>query len=164
VELGAKSACSPQNLECEYGSNPVQGCDSVSTCQQTWQDQSPTDSKCGATLGVGCPLTFDAVSQGSTCPTNGLVCNYPRGRCACVESFGGPVMLVDASVPGRWACQVPSDAACPMPRAPLGSVCAKNGLSCDYGTCSVPGGTAQQCEGGIWKPAAVACPVFAGAQ
>jgi hypothetical protein len=161
--LSSKVACSPQGLECEYGSNPVQDCDYVQTCNGTWQVANPTDSKCGSTLGAGCPLTFDAVSQGSTCADNGLVCNYPRGRCACVDSFGGPIILVDGSVPARWACQDPSTAGCPMPRAPLGSACTEEGLSCDYGTCSVPGGTAEECQNGLWQQALVVCPVNAGA-
>ena len=106
-EPTSKVSCSPQGLECEYGSNPVQGCDAVSTCQGTWQTTAPGDSNCSTSLGAGCPLTFDGVSQGSTCPDRGLVCNYPRGRCACTESLGGPVILVDASTPGHWACQDP---------------------------------------------------------
>jgi hypothetical protein len=156
----AKTSCSPQGLVCEYGVNPVEGCDPLSTCQGTWQTTAPTDSMCSATLGAGCPLTFEAVPQGATCSDDGLVCNYPRGRCACVvSSFGPPVKLQDASVAGQWACQDPGTADCPVPRAPLGSACTKEGLECDYGVCSVPGGTAQECEGGIWKPSAVACAV-----
>jgi hypothetical protein len=158
----SKVACSPQGLECEYGSNPVQGCDSVATCETTWQTVAPSDSKCSAGLGAGCPLTFAGAAVGSTCSNNGQVCNYPQGRCACAESFGGPVIVSDAALQGHWACQDPATAACPMPRAPLGSACAPDGLSCDYGTCRVPGGTAEKCVGGIWVPATVACPLNAG--
>jgi hypothetical protein len=157
----SKASCSPQGLECEYGSNPVQGCDAVSTCEGTWQTTAPGDSNCSTTLGGGCPLTFDGVSQGSTCADRGLICNYPRGRCACTESLGGPVMLVDASTPGHWYCQDPGTTGCPMPRPPLGSACTDDGVSCDYGTCNVPGGSAEQCEDGIWKPEAVPCPLNA---
>jgi hypothetical protein len=74
------------------------------------------------------------------------------------------MLVLDAATPGRWACQDPATAACPMPRAPLGSACAQNGVSCDYGSCNVPGGSAQQCEDNLWKPAAVACPVYAASQ
>jgi hypothetical protein len=139
----------------------VQGCDTLATCQGSWQTQGPTDDKCGATLDQGCPATFDTVPVGSACKDTGLVCNYLRGRCACVESLGGPVQLLDGSVQGHWACQNPGNAACPVPRAPLGSPCSPAGPVCDYGSCSIPGGSAEQCEGGIWKPVAVACPVFA---
>jgi hypothetical protein len=45
----------------------------------------------------------------------------------------------------------------------LGSACsaARDGLECDYGSCSIPGGTAETCSGGIWIEAAVACPARA---
>jgi hypothetical protein len=159
----SRNACSPHGLECEYGSSPVQGCDTVSTCNGTWQTQGPTDTRCGATLDKGCPTTFEAASAGGSCSESGLVCNYPRGRCACGGGFGGPVLLVDGSIQGRWTCQDPSTAGCPIPRPPLGSACSQQGLACDYGSCNVPGGSGEQCSGGIWTPAAVACPVFAGA-
>jgi hypothetical protein len=157
----SKTSCSPQGLECEYGSNPVQACDSVATCATTWQIAAPSDSKCSAALGAGCPGTFAGASAGAACSTNGLVCNYPQGRCTCAQSFGGPVILGDAGVQGHWACQDPGAAACPVPRAPLGSACTPDGLSCDYGTCRVPGGTAEKCAGGIWVPTSVACPLNA---
>ena len=157
----SKASCSPQGLECEYGSNPVQGCDSVATCSGTWAVQAPTDAKCGLTLGTGCPLTFDAASQGASCSDDGLVCNYPRGRCECASSFGGPIILVDGSVQAHWDCQDPSTAGCPIPRAPLGSACSPNGLSCDYGTCAIQGGTAQECESGLWKEVFTVCPASA---
>jgi len=51
-----------------------------------------------------------------------------------------------------------------MPRAPLGSACTQNDLFCNYGACGVPGGTAQQCEGGLWEEAAVACAALAATQ
>jgi hypothetical protein len=153
----AKMSCSPQGLECEYGSNPVQGCDEVSTCEGTWATQVPTDSKCAVGVGPGCPLTFEAVPQGSSCSDNGLVCNYPRGRCACASSLGGPIMFVDGAVPAHWACQDPATAGCPTPRAPLGSACTQNGLSCDYGSCSVPGGTTQECEDNRWTALLTPC-------
>ena len=162
-EAPTRTACSPHGLECEYGSSPVQGCDTVSTCNGTWQTQGPTDTSCGATLDKGCPTTFEAASAGGSCSESGLVCDYPRGRCACGGGFGGPVLLVDGSIQGRWTCQDPSTAGCPVPRPPLGSACSQEGLFCDYGSCNVPGGSGEQCTSGIWTPAAVACPVFAGA-
>jgi hypothetical protein len=160
----SKTSCSPTGLDCEYGSNPVQGCDTVSTCNGTWTTTAPTDTKCSPTLGAGCPLTFEGVPQGSSCPSDGLICNYPRGRCACEVYTGGPILLVDSSVQGHWVCQDPATPGCPIPRAPLGSACTQNGVSCDYGTCSVPGGTAEICQNNRWEEAVFACAVVAGAQ
>jgi hypothetical protein len=77
-----------------------------------------------------------------------------------VSSFG-PIMLLDGSVQGHWDCQDPSTAGCPIPRAPLGSACTPNGLSCDYGTCVIQGGTAEECESGLWEEVLTACPASA---
>jgi hypothetical protein len=66
-------------------------------------------------------------------------------------------MLVDGSVQSHWACQDPATPACPLSRPSLGSACTQNGLFCNYGGCSVPGGTAVQCEGNLWQEALVAC-------
>jgi hypothetical protein len=158
-----QTVCTSAGLQCEYGGNPVQGCDIVATCSGTWKDQAATDSKCSLTLGQGCPLTFDDVAQGTTCSSNGLECNYPKGRCACTVNSGGPVQFIDGGTPGHWVCQDPETAGCPLPRAPLGSVCSQNGLSCNYGACTVPGGTGEMCQDGLWQSAAFACPVFANA-
>jgi hypothetical protein len=141
----------------------VQGCDTVATCNGTWTTQAPTDSKCSlSVIAQGCPLTFEAVSQGASCSSNGLECNYAKGRCAC-GSNGGPVQLIDAAIQGHWSCQDPTTQGCPLPRAQLGSACSPNSLYCDYGSCTVPGGTAEICQNNLWERAIAACPVFAGA-
>jgi hypothetical protein len=70
---------------------------------------------------------------------------------------------VDASAVARWVCQDPQAPGCPVSRAPLGSACSQQGLFCDYGSCSIPGGTSEQCQGGIWKSALTACPAAAAA-
>jgi len=105
-------------------------------------------------------MSFASVPQGYHCVDNGLVCDYPQGRCACNASRGGPV-LIDASASATWACQVPTTQGCPTPRPPLGSPCTQTGLFCDYGGCNIPGGTAEQCTGGRWQQAFAACPATA---
>lgn len=85
------------------------------------------------------------------------MCNYPQGRCACTEG-GGPVRVSpDGGLTTFWACQDPT-AGCPVPRAPLGSACTQN-ITCDYGSCDIPGGTAETCDGGVWKEALTPCPL-----
>jgi hypothetical protein len=111
-------------------------------------------------VGPMCPATFAAVPQNTHCGNYGLVCDYTQGRCACT-TFAGPV-AIDASAAARWICQNPSDATCPKPRAPLGSACSQQGLTCDYGSCSVPGGSAEQCDAGIWQQAFTPCPLASG--
>jgi hypothetical protein len=163
THVPAQTACTSPGLQCEYGGNPVQGCDIVATCSGTWVDQAATDPKCSLTLGQGCPATFDNVAQGSSCSSNGLECNYPKGRCACTVNSGGPIQLIDAATPGHWVCQDPATQGCPLPRAPLGSACSQNGLSCNYGACTVPGGSGEICQNNLWQSDQFACPVFAGA-
>ncbi len=157
-------------LECEYGSSPVQSCDIVATCMQSqWQVVSPAVSNMGApsdscstTPAPGCPSTFSAVPQGATCSNNTLVCDYPQARCACTEG-GGPIRVgLDGGVVTFWACQDPTTSGCPIPRPRLGSACTGD-VTCDYGSCTVPGGTAEACEGGVWQETAVGCPLLARA-
>jgi hypothetical protein len=153
--------CAPNGLVCEYGMSPVQSCDNVANCSASvWQIQGPSASaNCAPGPGPMCPASFASVPQNTHCNSYGLICDYPQGRCACTVT-SGPVPL-DASAAARWACQNPATPGCPMPRAPLGSACTQQGLSCDYGACSVPGGTSEVCSSGIWKPGLVACPAAA---
>jgi hypothetical protein len=110
-------------------------------------------------LGGTCPSSFAGVPRNAHCSPYGLYCDYPQGRCACAVA-AGPEPL-DASAAAEWICQDPQ-ASCPQPRPPLGSACTQEGLQCDYGSCSIPGGTGEQCTGGIWVEAPVPCPALAG--
>ncbi len=154
----AGHACAPSGLECEYGKSTVEACNSVATCGSSgWQIRgSSTTANCAAGVGPQCPASYASVLQNTHCANFGLDCDYAMGRCACAV-LSGPVVL-DASAAARWICQEPA-MGCPKPRAPLGSPCAQDGLFCDYGTCSIAGGSAEQCTGGIWKTANTACPL-----
>jgi hypothetical protein len=155
--------CAPNGLACEYGMSPVQSCNSVANCSASvWQIQSPNGSNCASGPGPMCPASFASVPQNTHCTNYGVICDYPQARCACTVT-SGPALL-DASAVARWICQNPTTAGCPTPRAPLGSACKQQGLSCDYGACSIPGGTSEVCDSGIWKPAMVACPAAASGQ
>lgn len=151
-------ACSSHGVECEYGGSGVQGCDTIATCSSNgvWGVQGPTLSDCG-THAAGCPATYAAVPQGTSCSANGLVCDYPQGRCECA-SGGGPIRLVDGSVAIDWFCQNPGT-GCPPRRPALGSACTMANQSCDYGSCTVEGGTAVSCSNGVWQMAFVGCPL-----
>jgi hypothetical protein len=136
----------------------------VATCTNSlWSIPTPVPNNCSSLPGPGCPATFQSVPPGSACPTSGLLCDYPQGRCACTTPLSGPpIITLDGAVPIRWACQNPGQ-NCPRPRPLLGRPCTQNGLFCDYGGCTVPGGTSEQCTGGVWQPALTACPAVAGA-
>jgi hypothetical protein len=152
----AGASCAPEGLECEYGLSPVPTCDTVATCQMArWSLQAPASGDdCPATRSSQCLGTFAVASLEAHCDPLGLVCDYPTGRCGC--SVGsGPVPL-DASAAARWHCQEPGS-DCPRPRPPLGSACTSDGTSCDYGSCTVPGGSGENCSNGLWQTYAFAC-------
>jgi hypothetical protein len=156
--------CTSPGLACEYGVSTVQSCDTVVTCstKMAWVLTAPSGTDCGAIRPTTCPATFAGAALGGACTTSGTLCDYVQGRCDCVPSGllgADPIMLVDATVPSdHWACQDPDNANCPTPRPPLGSFCSQPSLVCDYGSCSVDGGTSEVCQGGVWQTAVVECP------
>ncbi len=62
------------------------------------------------------------------------------------------------SVATSWFCQDPGF-ACASHRPPLGSACTMENMTCDYGSCTVEGGTAVSCKNGVWQQAFVGCPL-----
>jgi hypothetical protein len=115
---------------------------------------------CTSSPPIMCPSSFASVPRMSSCTPYGGFCDYPEGRCACTVPAGPAIMNPPNSI---WICQ---DAApgCPEPRPRLGALCSpkQEGMQCDYGSCTVPGGTAEQCSGGLWTQAPFGCPVAAG--
>lgn len=151
--------CAPQGLACEYGSAAVQSCDTVATCNGgRWVVAAPA---AGAPLCQGgtasqCPASFATVPVGQHCDVYPVDCDYPQGRCACAARTAGPTPI-DASAQASWICPSP-DATCPLPRPRLGTPCTAK-VECDYGSCAIPGATAESCTGGVWTESATACPV-----
>jgi hypothetical protein len=145
--------CSPNGLECEYGSNPDLACNSLAECEKSvWTYLNGTGTNCPIN---SCPLTYDRIIQGGHCDTVGSSCGYPAGTCSCGSE--GPIMIsLDGSVAGpTWHC-VAATPACPSPRPRLGTTCPTDGQFCDYGACV--GGIAIQCTAGTWQEAFTACP------
>jgi hypothetical protein len=160
---GDGSACGPQGLTCEWGSSPVQDCDTVALCNGgRWQvtPHDPGGLDCGGGPQGMCPSSYASVPRAAHCSPYGSYCDYPEGRCACTVP-AGPGFPADASAVAEWVCQ-DAQSGCPRPRPPLGSTCAQNGLQCDYGACSIPGGNAETCQGGLWIEGGVACPAAGG--
>ncbi len=152
------AACGPQGLACEYGTATVAACDTVAICNGgRWEVSPPNPGglSCMAGSAAQCPSSFATVPVGQSCTPLGLCCDYPQGRCACDVRGGVPV--ADASAAATWICPSP-DPGCPLPRVRLGAPCAHEGLECDYGTCAIPGATAQTCSGGLWVATPAACP------
>ena len=150
------SPCHQPNLECEYGGSPVTECDQVATCiGSQWSFRMPlTGADCPATLAAGCPATLDAAAQTGSCTSLGLNCDYTEGRCSC-NVPSGPVPA-DPATAATWNCQLPQP-SCPVQRPRLGDTCPLDALVCDYGSCTVSGGSAVVCSGGRWQSDAFAC-------
>jgi hypothetical protein len=154
------ASCSPEQLSCEYGSDPDFECNVVAECVGgRWQLRIPPPNAqvCPSPgLRKDCPPSFAQAGQGGSCAPPGFECDYPQGRCDCTLGFGGPVQLDAGS--GHWFCEAPPK-GCPQPRPRLGSACSTSpSLVCDYGACFLPGGLAMQCQSGIWTQTLTACP------
>jgi len=152
------AACSPENVQCEYGDSWWSvSCDLVTQCQGgQWATFQPSFEPCSAKPGPNdksCPADFASVPQGTQCATTGLSCVYTQGECACQVPLGGPVEI-DGGI-GDWGC-VPEQ-GCPFPRPRLGSACQGN-TTCTYEACAY----AQSCMGGVWQAQPEACAGTAG--
>ena len=153
------TACSKENLQCEYGSAWWSvSCDPVVQCQGgLWAAYKPSFDPCSARPGANppsCPADFASVSQGSACATNGVSCIYAQGLCACQVPLGGPIPIDGGT--GYWGCA--PEQGCPFPRARIGTACTHDGMNCTYEECSY----AQTCQGGVWQGLEEACAQGAG--
>jgi hypothetical protein len=150
--------CSQEGLACEYGSSPALACDTTSTCTNgSWYFPPPPPGPiaCDPSQPIVCPGTFASVPRGMDCSPNDAYCDYPQGRCSCTNDLGLP------QPNPTWACQDPG-ANCPVPRPHLGTACTQDMLQCDYGSCTVLGGSAQQCMGGVWVVTNLLCAMVGG--
>ncbi len=138
------SACTHDELECEYG------CNNVLTCADgTWGGAILPGG--GALCDAGsnpatCPAALSAITSGAACANEGPTCVYAGGICQC----SGPMdPWPDAG--STWYCG--PEQGCPFPRPPIGSACSTPDQRCDYEQC----GGNQVCQGGVWQPVAGAC-------
>jgi hypothetical protein len=156
------STCSG-SLSCEYGSDPNIQCDALAVCENGhWATTSPPKNSLCPTSAPGqngCPSSYAAVPVGQGC-SGEIECGYSQGRCGCTVALSGPAQI-DAGA--RWECEAPQ-AGCPEPRPRAGTACTAEGQSCDYGGCTLPGGTNMVCTNGAWTQGPTACPLSAGGQ
>jgi hypothetical protein len=153
------SSCTSPSVTCEYGGDPDSQCNTIAMCIEVTGRWSRTDPPSGGACPTsppgtnGCPSSYSAVSIGQGC-TSSAECAYPQGRCACTPQQGGPVEIEDAG--STWGCTAPS-AGCPLTRPQAGSSCNTDGEYCDYGTCTLPGGTGMTCTQRVWNIEPGAC-------
>jgi hypothetical protein len=162
--IPASGSCSTPGLQCESGNDQDLTCDGYIVCTEDPYESnslkwsivpglvSPPCPTSGAGIG-GCPSTYAEVISGQACSDNGLECGYPQGRCACTT----PVSLAPVSDGPSWVCEQPGT-GCPEPRPRLGTSCETPRQQCDYGSCTLPNGTALICQSGSWATLQTACP------
>jgi hypothetical protein len=156
------ASCTEQSLSCEYGEDQDLRCDTLATCDGSWNTTVPSGASCPTSPpgSNGCPTSYADVHVGQSC-TGNSDCAYPQGRCACTLPLGGPVHLADAG--STWTCEAPGG-GCPEPRPHAGTACSAGGpQQCDYGTCTLPGGAEMVCTNGAWTVDYGGCAELVGA-
>lgn len=150
----AGSACSRENLLCEYGTDPNPSCNAVFQCQSgTWQSQTGPGTVCQTwPESPSCPGSLGDIQQGASCSPQ-MNCYYPAGLCTCSPPLGGPAQIDAGS---SWNCL--PETGCPYPRPRQGSACNTPNETCTYYACDY----AQQCQGGVWQGLFEGCAQGAG--
>jgi hypothetical protein len=97
----------------------------------------------------GCPASYGA---GTGNCAIGLVCNYPQGRCECIDYCGGPAPPEGDN--SHWECATKADNGCPDDPPTAGETC-KVPTSCSYGACCKRLFT---CVNGKWSGGGIVCP------
>jgi hypothetical protein len=152
-------ACTPEGLQCEYGTNNG-GCgDPTTSCTNGAWKQPPPTPGVACLPNNSCPASHADVTVGATCGADEMECNYPgQGRCTCAsEDFGGLPHATDGGpAPNVWACEQPA-AGCPVDRPRFGSACSTENQNCFYGSCNMPDSLSISCTGGVWTDQPFAC-------
>jgi hypothetical protein len=149
--------CMTAGLRCEYGgTGPERLCSTMATCEEydaklIWVI-APRFVTCVETVSQNLPAcapTFHARPSGAACPQQMPLgsCVYPEGMCgcfACAPTDGGRAQ--------DWHCErFPRPEGCPDTRPPIGSACANDGQTCEYGSrCRVLTVPRLTCKGGLW--------------
>lgn len=146
------AACIATGARCEYGGDPDPQCNVLRECSATgaWtaRSEGPSCPTPPASSDARCPRSYGA---SDVCGALGTRCGYPEGRCACVDT------QVDAGTSRRWACDAPTSTSCPRPRPRLGTSCAREGQTCNYGACVLDGGVQIVCQESTWRLASFSC-------
>jgi hypothetical protein len=149
------SACTTL-VSCEYGADPNFTCNLIATCDisHRWYVHAPSCKYPTPTTDASCPAQRPA--SGDPCTKLGSVCDFPEGRCGCIDSSSPAGFAPDAAPPPapKWSCAAPPPpgSGCPATRPFNGEPCARppNGMSCDYGASCVEGSVMMQCYDGSW--------------
>ncbi len=139
--------------ECEYGDNVNIGCRIHAQCMKGKWVVGLTG--CPPTPGpgqAGCPN--DTSVDGSTCASDGLLCDMGGGAsCLCAQCVG------PCSTEAGWHCAKPPTSPCAKTAPNVGQPCTEEGLSCAYGVACSQTGATRVCKGGLWHDETLACPL-----
>ena len=131
------ATCSKNGLQCQYGTDPRIGCNTLATCQGTsWTITTPAAGTCPGTAPT-CP----AKQPTGVCTSPGEICGYGTTSCAC---SCGP--LCGPGSTGYWNCHA-ATTGCPATPANAGTACPTSGATCTY---QCGDGGARQCKDGLW--------------
>jgi hypothetical protein len=142
---------------CEYGTDPDYICNQSVNCTGGAWTLVPPPAVAGS--GATCPTARDATCPGSRSQITGgqscgpqMTCGYPDGVCDCTPP---PIIESLDAAALTWSC----DTTFPNVRPHLGSACATEGATVDYGACQIPEGVVLECTAGTWQPSTMLCPL-----
>jgi hypothetical protein len=152
----AGASCSVE-VTCSWGTDPRDACRVEGECATaiatspslSWAVSTPSCQPLAASCPVAAP-TSDG-QDSCTSAESGLTCVYSGDAFTCAHCSGE--LAGDALT---W-CFSALAAGCPADVPNYGDACSPESLFCNYNACA-PGGAGLVCEGGVWHPAAIACP------
>jgi hypothetical protein len=141
--------CTPP-VSCEYVDKP--GCSTMAECVSltvdptfTWSVTAP-DAGCDPSLRQ-CTADVLSLPEGYPCTASGFTCDFPGGRCGCVDCLT-PMGQKGAS----WTCSRwdLGGTGCPPTSPIVGDACGTPDLECGGG-CGISVGNRVRCSGGYWQ-------------
>ncbi|GAB5544545.1 MAG: hypothetical protein SangKO_043050 [Sandaracinaceae bacterium] len=148
----AGASCGMPGLVCTYGDDPRLACRDRAECTDAgWTVEMPD---CAPLDMSACPPEMPGAVD--TCDGMvGAYCEYGETACGCTNCFGGP-----CGGTAMWDCTMPPpDSRCPRRTPNAGDYCAEEGLTCDYGTCTLGTQASLTCTDGAWRSTDIPCPV-----
>jgi hypothetical protein len=163
IPAGA-STCAVPALECEYGNDSRPWCRDLARCTLTSTASKESLWNVGKQNGVytngggcntpapACPVAQPATDDTCTEPS---YCTFAATSCVCYDRNAGCGACDNTNF--RWTCSPLPAAPCPATPPSLGSACATDGASCQYGKCGALAATTVACASGAWKRSNAPC-------
>jgi hypothetical protein len=150
----AASSCPVAKLACDYGEDPRPWCRDRASCfsadggsSGTWSISKTAnaigaiDCKNPQVCPASAPLTDDRC-------TAWALCTFGGQSCACEDRNAGCGACETTNF--RWTCTPLPPAPCPTTLPNLGTACAVDGSTCNYGKCGTASAASFTCTSGAW--------------